>query len=70
MTTPDERTRALVRARGLLLALSQPSETPRVPQRVRANARTILRHFPTRSDIEIAHKAAPDWYGPLPREDL
>lgn len=70
MTVPEERSRALVRARELLLALAHPSETPRIPHRVRAEASAILRHFPTRSDIEIAHKGSPDWFGPLPRERL
>jgi len=70
MTIPHERTHALLRARDLLVALTHPSETPRVSRDVREEARTILRHFPTLSDIEIAHKAAPGWYGSARGEDL
>jgi len=68
MTIPDERTCAFLRARDLLLALTHPIKTPRVPGKIREEALEILRHFPTESDIEIAHSAAPDWYGPVPWE--
>ena len=66
MTTPDERTRALVQTKEFLQALLDPRQTPRVPRSVRDWAKGLLRHYPSLSDIEIAHKACPEWYGPVP----
>jgi hypothetical protein len=68
MTVPEERTRAMLRARDFLTALTRQSETPRVPQGVREEAKAILRHLPTIADIQIAHRCAPEWYGPLPKD--
>lgn len=66
MTIPYERTRALIETRELLKRLQDPQETPRVPRWLREEARQLLRHFPTYSDIELAHKAVPHLYGPTP----
>jgi hypothetical protein len=68
MTVPEERTRAMLKARDFLTALTRQSETPRVPRGVREEAKAILRHFPTTADIGIAHRGAPEWYGPLPKD--
>jgi hypothetical protein len=60
MTMPDERFRATSRARDFLLDLCTPSATPKVPLHVRDRARSLLKHFPTDLDLEIASEAAPD----------
>lgn len=66
MTTPCERTRAVIRTRELLTSLQDPGETSRVPRWLREEARTLLRHFPDYSSIALAHKALPHLYGPAP----
>ena len=64
MTLPDERRRAVAWAREFLLELLDPSKTPRVPLEIRMRARSILKHFPTKLDLETAVKKAPDVFGP------
>lgn len=67
MTVPDERSRALVYTRAFLQDLQDPRVTSRVPKTVRDTASWLLRHYPEPYVIEIAHKAAPGWYGPVPK---
>lgn len=58
MTTPDERTRALLFAGELLAELSNPLKTPGVPETVRESARHVLRHYPDIGYIiDIAEQA-------------
>lgn len=64
MTIPDERTRAIVYTRQFLEQLLVPGLTPDVPDSVRTTARSLLRHYPGISELEIAHLALPDWFGP------
>jgi hypothetical protein len=66
MTTPFERTRSLIGTKELLERLQDPKETPRVPPWLREEARQLLRHYPTYSSIELAHKVLPHVYGPVP----
>lgn len=66
MTIPYERTRALVLAKEFLEAMMDPKQTPRVPSALRRRAKALLRHYPGLAEIEIVHKALPDWYGPVP----
>ena len=51
MTTPDERTRALLLAGELLTQLANSVKTSNVPDVIREQAQHILRHYPSRSDI-------------------
>lgn len=51
MTTPDERSRAVVQTRDFLAKLSQDSS---LPEKVRHDAKFLLRHFPTRDDVILA----------------
>ncbi len=51
MTLPDERTWAVVETRRFLLALLT---NRRVPAAVRGQAHTLLRHFPSASDMFYA----------------
>lgn len=60
MTTPDERTRALVQTKQFLQGL-QIQDT--VPPDVREAARALLRHYPTLAQIELAHLALPLFFG-------
>lgn len=54
MTLPDERRRAILRGRNLLLDLITPSKTPGVPAAVRQEAMSILKHYPTQHDITLS----------------
>ena len=66
MTTPYERTRALIETKHFLQELQDPKLTRRVPAAVREIARKLLRHYPSYSDIELVQKALPMFYGPVP----
>ena len=66
MTIPYERTRALIETKSFLLKLVDTKRVPRVPKSVRQHAEYLLRHYPSYEDIELAHKALPDYYGPVP----
>lgn len=69
MTMPDERYRAMVEGLKLIEDLLIPHITPRVPTNVRERARWVMRHYPSRYEIESLAKAAPnlldtkDFYG-------
>jgi hypothetical protein len=61
MTTPYERTRALLQTREFLrryAALGDPE--------MRDKAKALLRHYPTLADVAAAHTASPDVFGPVP----
>ncbi len=60
MTLPDERYRAVMWAGRFLKSLSYSSETPRVPLKIRQEARAILRHFPGEWDMKRASDGSPD----------
>ena len=66
MTLPFERTRAALDVRLFLRELTDPALTPRVPRAMRVRAASLLKHFPTHADIERAHHALPDCFGPVP----
>jgi hypothetical protein len=65
MTEPHQRTRALLKTRYFLEQLTSAADTPRVPADVRAFAKQLLRDYPTHDDIEAAHQALPDIFGPV-----
>jgi hypothetical protein len=60
MTLPDERYRAVVRTRQLLVNLCNPQHTPRIPKLIRAEAQYCLRHFPSDWDMKEAALFAPN----------
>ena len=66
MTIPYERTCALIETKLFLLKLVDTKRLPRVPKSVRQHAEFLLRHYPSYDHIELAHKALPDYYGPVP----
>jgi hypothetical protein len=65
MTTPDERTRAVLKSLEFLTALASPARTPDVPEAVRQRAETLLRYNPEVADMAIARNACPHWFGPI-----
>jgi len=65
MTSPFERTRSLVLTKELLQRLSSLGFDT-VPPSISAEAGRLLRDYPTLADIEAAHKAVPELYGPVP----
>ena len=66
MTIPYERTRALLETKTFLEQLLDPAASPRVPRWVREAARSLLLHYPDYANIELAHKALPHLFGPVP----
>jgi len=66
MTVPSERTRALIKTYELLIRLQHARATPDVPEWLREEARCLLRHYPTSSNVQLAHMALPTWFGPVP----
>jgi len=63
MTIPSERTRAVLKAKEFLLALSDPKRTPRVPKKIRKEALEILKHYPWNHHLEQTSKALPNLWG-------
>ena len=66
MTIPFERTRALVECKRFLAELEDPARAPRDPGELRLIATWLLRHYPSLHDIDAAHSALPDLFGPVP----
>lgn len=64
MTMPHERTRAVICAREFLRELADPTVTPGLPVAIRSRAQTLLRHYPSPMDMQLAHLACPQWFGP------
>ncbi len=60
MTLPDERYRAVRLATELLLDICDPQKTPRVPREIRERAVGVLRHFPTKLDLDRAATVCPE----------
>lgn len=52
MTTPSERTAAVLRTRAFLVELSRPS-VDAIPRDVASVAECLLRHYPGLADIEL-----------------
>jgi hypothetical protein len=69
VTLPDERYRALKMAESMLMDLMDPAKTPRVPRSVRAQARSVLRHYPGSYYLEQLARRSPDIITPH-MEDL
>lgn len=60
MTLPDERYRALAWAERFMRDLTDPSKSPRVPKYVRAQARSVLRHYPSEYYLQQLSESRPD----------
>lgn len=53
MTIPVERTNAVMSTEAFLLRLIDPKQTPRVPKAIREEAHRLLRHYPSRFEMEV-----------------
>jgi hypothetical protein len=53
MTMPFERTNAVLRTEQFLVDLLDPKKTPRIPRDIRRAAGSLLKHYPSRCDMEI-----------------
>jgi hypothetical protein len=53
MTLPIERTTAVIRTQRFLIDLLDSKKTPRVPLSVRKQALSLLRHYPTESEMNM-----------------
>ena len=63
MTMPNERRQAVLRTEMFLLDLLDPKKTPRVPKHIRNEARSCLRHYPSKYYMEEAKRLAPGVFG-------
>lgn len=52
MTVPIERTNAVMWTEDFLLDLCDPKKTPRVPKSIRERAKRMLRHYPSKFEME------------------
>lgn len=52
MTIPVERTNAVMNTEDFLLDLCDPKKTQRVPKAIRERARRMLRHYPSKFEME------------------
>ncbi len=62
VTLPYERMNSLRSAEQLLCDLLDPKVTPRVPRAVRQRARSVLRHFPLGSQLDLIAERVPEFY--------
>ena len=60
MTLPDERYRAIKWTEEFLKDLCDRSKTPRVPKAVRQQASRLLRHYPSKWDLDRMAEKAPN----------
>lgn len=57
MTLPDERYRAVMQTIGFLTDICN---TPRVPKKIKDEAKYLLRHYPSAYDMKRAAENCPD----------
>ena len=63
MTLPYERRNAIKWAREFLYSLLRRDVTPRVPMRIREQARSVLKHYPSDFDMDRAGENFDDIFG-------
>lgn len=56
MTSEDDRVNAIERGRRLLMDLTSPKDTPRVPKSIRERAKKILEEYPCGFDFVLIEK--------------
>ena len=73
MTTPQERTRAVIGLGQSVLDLGPymhgKRETVRVPRELLLALRMWLRHYPSEGDLDITAQVLPGMWGPAPLKD-
>ncbi len=61
MTLPDERYRAVMWAKRFLESVAYDRKNyPRIPKKVRGEAHSILRHFPSQWDMDRVADSSPE----------
>ncbi|WP_408115707.1 BPSL0761 family protein [Caballeronia grimmiae] len=69
MTTPEERTRAVIQTRDFLEMLSNPGNALS-PVEVMVEATRLLRHFPLNVDLDFSASVLPTvWSPPIRRRE-
>lgn len=63
MTMPFERTRAVLQTREFLQWVLSSETTLETLVQAKREARALLRHYPSTSDMNIAHHVCPNWFG-------
>jgi hypothetical protein len=63
MTIASERTRAVNYTYEFLFDLLDSKKTPRVPRDVRQRARALLRHYPSKFDMEMTVREGSSRFG-------
>jgi hypothetical protein len=67
MTTPEERTKAIVDTRNFLRTLASADEIA-IPGLVQTVAASLLRHYPLDVDLDVSASALPGiWAHPIQR---
>ena len=56
MTVPIERTNAVMWTEDFLVDLCDPKKTPRVPKAIRDQAKRLLRHYPSKFEMDVIAK--------------
>ena len=74
MTLPDQRTRAVLAACQVILALrgythGDPDRSALVPRALLIQALQTLRHYPTRYDLKVSAEKLPEIWGPIDTEE-
>lgn len=64
MTMPSERTRAVVETRRFLEKLAAGRMVRESPERLQNHAASLLRHYPSDSDMHLTSSALPAWWSP------
>lgn len=64
MTTPDERTRAVLETRKFLQALAAGRMSRQSPELLQQYGRMLLRHYPSTADMHLTSDALPAWWAP------
>ena len=60
MTSEDDRVNAIEKGRRLLIELTNPKDTPRVPKVIRERAKKILEEYPCGFDFVLIEKGLKD----------
>ena len=68
MTVPVERTNAVVWTESFLKDLLDPKKTPRVPKVIRQQASRLLRHYPSKFDMDTIADREDQSNNPLERK--
>lgn len=63
MTLNYERSQAVKSTRMFLLSLMDPKLTPKIPRKIRQEARCLLKHYPEEFHMEVAAKSIPHIFG-------